>query len=212
MNQRITFLGYGDYYPTTWEGKLLFVFFALIAIPLMLTLLARCGNIFTSVNNHVYSAILRRRQRNNVSTEALSLITMSFIMIAYLHIGVAINIFCYEGWTYVDSLYFWMVTFTTVGFGDKLLPLDGQIKLIPYRLFGLSLVAGIIDSLVSWMKKHRAALLGFVPTQTVEDNNANTSLESIQVSEKSNRNSIDPISCQQQQQRLNKVRNNERLF
>ena len=133
-------------------------------------------------------------------------------MIAYLHIGVAINIFCYEGWTYVDSLYFWMVTFTTVGFGDKLLPLDGQIKLIPYRLFGLSLVAGIIDSLVSWMKKHRAALLGFVPTQTVEDNNANTSLESIQVSEKSNRNSIDPISCQQQQQRLNKVRNNERLF
>ena len=53
----------------------------------------------------------------------------------------------------VDIVYFWLVTFTTVGFGDLGHSLEFEIDhaydLTVYRVFGLSLVAAIIESLQS---------------------------------------------------------------
>ena len=59
-----------------------------------------------------------------------------------------------EQWSVVDSIYFWIVTFTTVGFGDLLQ--DPEVKdlympaLVIYRTFGLALLAGVIDSLCAY--------------------------------------------------------------
>ena len=53
----------------------------------------------------------------------------------------------------VDIVYFWITTFTTVGFGDLghslQFEIDHAYDLTVYRLFGLSMVAAIIESLTS---------------------------------------------------------------
>ena len=58
-------------------------------------------------------------------------------------------------WSVMDTLYFWLVTFTTVGFGDKHLPLHVEIEhfyeLLLYRMVGLSFLAGIIDSIQEYL-------------------------------------------------------------
>ena len=113
----------------------------------------------TSFNKQIYKAILKRskRVRDNVSPEMLSVLTMTFMVLIFLHIGV-LRLMVNFDWTYIDSLYFWMVTFTTVGFGDQLLPQDEQNRLIIHRLVGLALIAGIIDSIVAWIKSRKSKL------------------------------------------------------
>ena len=73
---------------------------------------------------------------------------------AYLTAGVMFTMHT-EQWDPVDSVYFWIVTFTTVGFGD--IVQDSKIQmdeympvLLIYRTFGLALLAGVIDSLVAY--------------------------------------------------------------
>ena len=62
-------------------------------------------------------------------------------------------------WKLIDTLYFWIVTFTTVGFGDVRFSLDVEIEhvyeLLFYRMFGLSFLAGIIDSMQKYLKYRR---------------------------------------------------------
>ena len=78
-------------------------------------------------------------------------------MIGYLHIAVG-RTMRQNDWSYIDALYFWMVTLTTVGFGDLNIPLWQHAPFFPYRVFGLALLAGVIDSLSKWMKSRKAAL------------------------------------------------------
>ena len=92
-----------------------------------------------------------------VSPESLSTLTMVFLVIGYLHIAIASTMRTHD-WEYMDALYFWMVTLTTVGFGDMNIPIREHGGWFPYRLGGLALIAGLIDSLSSWMKSRKVAL------------------------------------------------------
>ena len=79
---------------------------------------------------------------------------MLFVVWHDRHIGEEI-----KDWTLLDTLYFWLVTFTTVGFGDVHFSLDVEVKhvyeLLFYRLLGLSFSAGIIDSIHKYLKYRR---------------------------------------------------------
>ena len=59
-------------------------------------------------------------------------------------------------WSFVDTCYFWLVTFTTVGFGDVHFPLEVEIdhfyELVVYRVFGLAFLAGIIEAIYGYVK------------------------------------------------------------
>ena len=60
---------------------------------------------------------------------------------------------------YVDNIYFWFVTFSTIAFGDITYDVsDWEYSLMVYRLVGLTLLAGIIDSIVVWLKERRKKL------------------------------------------------------
>lgn len=63
----------------------------------------------------------------------------------------------------ITELYYWVVTFTTVGFGDVLFPLELEIHhvwdLLFYRLMGLTFLAAIIDSLQKYIKYRRKILV-----------------------------------------------------
>ena len=66
-----------------------------------------------------------------------------------------------ESW--VDTFYFWLVAFTTVGFGDVHFPLEVEIdhfyELVLYRVFGLSFLAGIMESIHEYIKYRKSLLL-----------------------------------------------------
>ena len=80
----------------------------------------------------------------------LSAAALSLIAIATVVYRVA------EGWTWVDSVYFSVITVTTVGFGD-LTPTSDFTKLftVAYVLTGVSLVAAVIDER---LRRHHEAL------------------------------------------------------
>ena len=62
-----------------------------------------------------------------------------------------------EGWTWLDSLYFSVITLTTIGFGD-LSPKTGIGKIFTmiYILVGLGTLAGFISALASHTLKRQA--------------------------------------------------------
>ena len=62
-----------------------------------------------------------------------------------------------EGWTWLDSLYFSVITLTTIGFGD-LSPKTGVGKIFTmiYILVGLGTLAGFISALASHTLKRQA--------------------------------------------------------
>ena len=88
----------------------------------------------------------------------LSTISILVIFVGYFLLGCVFNV-AVEQWQVVDSIYFWIVTFTTVGLGDQNYTLKTNIDylsiLVVYRIFGLALLAGAIDSLVAWMNMRK---------------------------------------------------------
>ena len=62
-----------------------------------------------------------------------------------------------EGWGWLDSLYFSVITLTTVGYGDFAPKTDaGKVFTIIYILVGLGILAGFI-SLMAQNQRSRAA-------------------------------------------------------
>ncbi|XP_070568390.1 uncharacterized protein [Ptychodera flava] len=81
----------------------------------------------------------------------VSLVFLLFIVVAYILGGSAIFVW-EESWSYLDSVYFSVITFTTIGFGD-LIPIYGSgdsprlnvIVLCSYILVGLVLMSACLN-------------------------------------------------------------------
>ena len=95
----------------------------------------------------------------------MSVLTMcvAFLLFMVLVVWHEANILEYNNWSLIDTVYFWLVTFTTVGFGDKHLPLQVEIEhftaLVLCRVFGLSFLAGVIESIQSYVKYRKVILI-----------------------------------------------------
>lgn len=50
-----------------------------------------------------------------------------------------------EGWSYRDGLYFYAITFTTVGFGD-LIPHKERYITVPFILLGLTAISNVMHA------------------------------------------------------------------
>ena len=155
-----TTIGYGDVTPKTDKGRLFYIFFSVVGIALMMSLLKSCGCILTGLNKQVYHVIKRHvfRTHDVVSDELMSVLLMTsfFFLFMLLVVWHDQKIAEVKGESRIDCFYFWIVTFTTVGFGDVILPLhvemDHVYEMLFYRLFGLSFLAGIIESIQSYIK------------------------------------------------------------
>ena len=61
-----------------------------------------------------------------------------------------------EGWKWLDSLYFCVVTLATVGYGDYVPRTDlGKAFTILYILIGISIIAAFAQTLLKRAVKHR---------------------------------------------------------
>ena len=100
----------------------------------------------------IKAAPITPRQKSNASPEALSALLLVLVFLVYIHIGVA-KTMTFNDWSYVDSIYFWAITFSTVGFGDLLHDTSEQNQLMPYRLIGLILISGLIVCVLRWQQR-----------------------------------------------------------
>ena len=114
----ITTIGYGHSTPQTVLGKVFCMVYAIIGIPLCLVMFQSVGerlNYFASFCIQLVKKCFRFRKKEVNQTELVCV--GGFLAIAVIT-GGASMFSHYEGWTYFDSIYYCVITLTTIGFGD----------------------------------------------------------------------------------------------
>ena len=114
----ISFSGYGNIFPTTDTGRGIFIIYALVGIPLQLVFLSGIGDKLhrttTSIQNRVSSCITHNDKLQKLVRVGVALslgVTLMILLPAALFSHI-------EHWDYVESIYFSVVSMSTVGFGD----------------------------------------------------------------------------------------------
>ena len=120
LQQFISFIpsGYGTIFPVTDGGRTLFVFYALVGIPLALIFLTLIGDALTSLLDWALSPLSKKLGADSIWYRVIAFtVAILIALIFFIFIPAAI-FFMIETWTYGEAVYFTFVTLTTVGFGD----------------------------------------------------------------------------------------------
>ncbi|EDO31528.1 predicted protein, partial [Nematostella vectensis] len=118
----ITTVGFGLTAPVTRAGKLFFLPYSLFGIPLHVLLF----NTMLDRTVYLITGLLRRLHHKFSTGSPLSdwePSTTLIALVAFLSMSILVllsaPLFVFlEGWSYFESVYFAVVTYTTVGFGD----------------------------------------------------------------------------------------------
>ncbi|OZC07705.1 Ion channel [Onchocerca flexuosa] len=174
-NNAVTFFtSYGNIYPITPLGRLLTLIYAFIGIPLTLFSLIALGGLFARVckmlwvmltktlarSSRVVSKDLEKHIEQKMSLSEMSRSTLDeneqllkfpvsvliLITIVWAFACAGLFLFLENDWDYGTSLYFTLISFTTIGFGDVLPSEPAYIAYIGVcLLIGLALVSTVIN-------------------------------------------------------------------
>ena len=121
----VTTIGYGHLFPRTPEGKAACLVYALIGIPLNALLLGSLGSLFGSKLKKIMLHFQSKEEceegaKSQDRTMLLIFETVGFTLLftSCLILGPAAIFMHLEDWDFGDSLYYTLVTLTTIGFGD----------------------------------------------------------------------------------------------
>ncbi|KAG7328447.1 hypothetical protein KOW79_008391 [Hemibagrus wyckioides] len=161
----ITTIGYGNIAPSTEGGKIFCILYAIFGIPLFGFLLAgigdQLGTMFVKSILKV-EGIFRQKHRQISQTKIRVTSTILFILAGCIvFVTIPAVIFKHiEGWTTLESIYFVVITLTTVGIGDYV---AGGDRMIEYKkwykplvwfwiLVGLAYFAAVLSMIGDWLR------------------------------------------------------------
>jgi len=112
-------LGYGHITPQTPLGQGITIIFCLFGIPITMLALKTTGELLaTSIKYFVLkteTVILKRTEPKHVKKKTFFVATTLMLV---LLISTGASAVYLENWTFIEGLYVWFTTFTTIGFGD----------------------------------------------------------------------------------------------
>ena len=116
----IFYTGYGFITPQTPTGQVLCIFVCFIGIPINMLALKAVGELIAKWINAVVRRferkILKRSEPLENMQRKTAVILFSLMMV--LIVVNSVSLMHLVGWSLVEGVYFWFVTFTTIGFGD----------------------------------------------------------------------------------------------
>nr|DBA14643.1 TPA: hypothetical protein GDO54_005578 [Pyxicephalus adspersus] len=159
----ITTIGYGNISPNTEGGKIFCILYAIFGIPLFGFLLAGIGDQLGTIFGKSIARVEKVFRKKQVSQTKIRVISTILFIVAGFLVFVTIPAFIFkqiEGWTELESIYFVVVTLTTIGFGDFV---AGGNTDILYRewykpmvwfwiLVGLAYFAAVLSMIGDWLR------------------------------------------------------------
>ena len=111
--------GYGDVVPKTNLGKVLCIIYAIVTIPLFLFALSAAGDLKRFHIEFLLQAFEKKfLQRSEIRHKKKKIVcTTAVLCVIELLIASGIS-YCIETWTFLDCVYFWAISASTIGFGD----------------------------------------------------------------------------------------------
>lgn len=113
----ITTIGYGHIYPHTSPGRIFTLIYTLVGVPIFAFFLNEFGNKLYKGKTWMQEKFNRRCKRRWYQLTFGGLLTMGIGLVTCLLIPSLIFTEI-EGWSYFESVYYCVITLTTVGFGD----------------------------------------------------------------------------------------------
>ncbi|XP_041445933.1 potassium channel subfamily K member 4 isoform X1 [Xenopus laevis] len=158
----ITTIGFGTNAPKTEGGQIFCIFYALVGIPLFGILLAGVGDHLGSSLRKGIGKVEVLFLKWHVSPTLVRVISaVLFILIGcLLFVFIPMLIFQkIESWTFLESIYFVVITLTTIGFGDYVAGDGAGNEHTWYKplvwfwiLLGLAYFASILTMIGNWLR------------------------------------------------------------
>ncbi|RZF39600.1 hypothetical protein LSTR_LSTR001121 [Laodelphax striatellus] len=135
----LTTIGYGNVAPSTSLGRGACILFALVGIPLTLTVIADVGRLMAA-------ALPQPPSADGPLRSLASALAALGLLLVFLAAGACFFATFEPNWAFFDAFYFCFITMTTIGFGD-LVPQTPEYMLLctVYILAGLGLTSTIIE-------------------------------------------------------------------
>uniref|UniRef100_A0A914CUI0 Potassium channel domain-containing protein n=1 Tax=Acrobeloides nanus TaxID=290746 RepID=A0A914CUI0_9BILA len=136
-----TTIGYGNIHPTTATGRVFTIIYAFIGIPLAVLCLIALGRLLAKLFLALWTVLVIKFDPDNIlsetedSEEDLLRFPLSFlILIAFVWVLFsAYVLFQWESdWDFGTSLYFILISFTTIGFGDVITSRSDRIVVVGF--------------------------------------------------------------------------------
>ncbi|XP_061669893.1 potassium channel subfamily K member 2-like [Syngnathoides biaculeatus] len=158
----ITTIGFGNISPHTEGGRIFCIVYALLGIPLFGFLLAGVGDQLGTIFGKIIARVEKMFVHWNISQTKIRVIsTLLFVLFGcLLFVALPTAIFQnIEGWSALESLYFVVITLTTIGFGDFVAG-GSEIEYLDYYkpvvwfwiLVGLAYFAAILSMIGDWLR------------------------------------------------------------
>ena len=107
--------GYGHISPSSYGGQLFFIFYSIFGIPLCITMLIGMGERLSRPYKNLETSNYFRHHKTTKMLLMILYTLLYFVIFSFIPAAIIMQ---FEDWTYLQSLYFTVVTLTTVGFGD----------------------------------------------------------------------------------------------
>ncbi|XP_054474899.1 potassium channel subfamily K member 2b [Anoplopoma fimbria] len=159
----ITTIGFGNISPHTEGGRIFCIIYALLGIPLFGFLLAGVGDQLGTIFGKGIAKVEKMIVKWKVSQTKIRVFsTLIFILFGCLiFVALPVVIFKHiEGWSTLESIYFVVITLTTIGFGDFVAGGAEDPDFLNYYkpvvlfwiLVGLAYFAAVLSMIGDWFR------------------------------------------------------------